>query len=71
MAVYLALVFLVPRVVTKPTGIKIFDDLVLFLISQKGSLVSGVILVGIVVYLSKYLEEYMSTSESVQLTVQE
>jgi hypothetical protein len=32
------LVYLVPRLITKPTGIQVVDDMVLFLNSQKGFL---------------------------------
>jgi hypothetical protein len=62
MAVYLALVLVVPKIIKKPTGIQFVDDVVLLLISQKGSLMSGTILVGLIVYLSKYVQDYMSSS---------
>ncbi len=53
MAVYIALVLFVPKVITKPTGIQVIDDVVLLLISQRGSLMSGTILIGIIVYLAQ------------------
>jgi len=59
MALYLALSILVPKIVKKPTGIKIIDDLVMYLVAQKGFLVSGVILFGIVMYLTNYINEKM------------
>ena len=55
MALYLALASLVPRIVTKPTDIKIIDDLVMYIISQKGFLTSGVIFIGLVMYASNYI----------------
>jgi len=64
MVVYIALVVIVPKIVTKPTGIKVIDDLVLLLISQKGSMMSGVILIGVITYLSKYVVGYIDGSAS-------
>ncbi len=55
MALYLALASLVPRIVTKPTDIKIIDDLVMYIISQKGFLTSGVIFIGLIMYASNYI----------------
>jgi len=46
MAVYLTIATLVPRVVKKPTGIQPVDDVVMTLIAQKGSLMSGTIIIG-------------------------
>ena len=36
MALYLALSILVPKIATKPTGIKLIDDEVMYLMAQKG-----------------------------------
>jgi len=60
MSVYLAIVILVPKLIKEPTGIKFIDDLVLLLISQKGSLMSGTILIGLVVFLSKYVQDCLA-----------
>jgi hypothetical protein len=59
MALYLALSMLVPKIVKKPTGIKVVDDLVMYLVAQKGFLVSGVILFGLVVYFTNYINDRM------------
>ena len=67
MAVYVALVLLVPKIIKKPTGIQFIDDVVLLLISQKGSLMSGTILVGLIVYLSKYVQDYLGGDAEVPL----
>jgi hypothetical protein len=48
------LVYLVPRLIKKPTGVQVIDDVVLFLNSQKGFLLASSIVVGVVVYLSHY-----------------
>ena len=63
-SVYLLLVIFVPKIIKKPTGIQFIDDIVLLLISQKGSMMSGTILVGIIVYLSKYVQDYLAGSGS-------
>ena len=48
------LVYLVPRLIKKPTKIQVIDDLVLFLNSQKDFLVASSIVVAIVTYGSHY-----------------
>jgi hypothetical protein len=48
------IVYLVPRIIKKPTGIQVVDDVVLFLNSQKGFLLASTIVVGIVTYLAHY-----------------
>ena len=59
MALYLALSILVPKIITKPTGIKLVDDEVMYLMAQKGFLVSGVILIGIIMYATGYISTQM------------
>jgi uncharacterized membrane protein len=54
-ALYLVFSVMVPRIVKKPTGIKVIDDLIMYLVAQKGFLMSGTILVGVVVYLANYI----------------
>ena len=48
------LVYLVPRLIKKPTGVQVVDDVVLFLNSQKGFLLASSIVTAIVVYGSHY-----------------
>ena len=56
-AVNFLIVFIVPRLIKKPTGIQLIDDIVLYLNSQKGFLVASSIVVALTVYLShKWLE---------------
>ena len=50
MALYLVLSIMIPKIIKKPTDIKVIDDEVMYLMAQKGFLVSGVILVGIIMY---------------------
>ena len=57
MAVYLAIATLIPRVVKKPTGIQPVDDIVMTHIAQKGSLMSGTIIIGLVVLATNYIED--------------
>lgn len=57
MTVYIAISILVPRIITKPTGIQVIDDLVTSLITQKDSLMSGTIITGIVVLLTNYIHD--------------
>jgi uncharacterized membrane protein len=59
MSLYLALSILIPKIAKKPTGIKIIDDLVMYLVAQKGFLVSGVILVGVIVYATNHINDRM------------
>lgn len=51
------LVYLVPRLIKKPTKIQVVDDLVLFLNSQKGFLLASSFVIAIVVYGSHYWVE--------------
>jgi hypothetical protein len=55
--VYILLVKLVPRVITKKTGFFIIDDIVDLLNSQKDSLVSGSLITALVALSSEILLE--------------
>jgi len=60
MAIYLTLAIVLPQIIKKPTGIQPVDDIVMTLIAQKGSLMSGTILIGLVVLATNYIEnEFM------------
>ena len=48
------IVWLVPRVIKKPTGIQVVDDTVLYLNSTKSFLLSSSIVVALVVYGAHY-----------------
>ena len=57
LAINFLLVYIIPKVIKKPTGIKVIDNVVLFLNSQKGSLLSSCIVIAIVVYGAHYWVE--------------
>ena len=57
MSLYLTILTIVPRIVKKPSGIQVIDDLVMTIISQKGSMMSGTILVGIIVLATNYIQD--------------
>lgn len=48
------LVYLVPRLIKKPTGVQVIDDVVLFLNSQKDFMVASTIVVALITYASHY-----------------
>jgi hypothetical protein len=57
MALYITLATLVPQIIKKPTGIQVIDDLVMTLIAQKSSMMSGTILIGLIVLATNYIQE--------------
>jgi hypothetical protein len=57
MSIYIVISALVPRIVTTPSGIGVIDDLVMFLIAQKDSMMSGTILVGLIVFATNYIQD--------------
>ena len=57
MAIYITISVLVPRVATKPTGFQPLDDLVMTIIAQQGSLMSGAILIGLIVLATNYIQD--------------
>ena len=64
MAVNFLLVYIVPKLIKKPTQIKIIDDTVLYLNSQKSFLLSSTLITGIVTYLAIYWVQNASTSSA-------
>jgi len=60
-AVNCLIVYIVPRIIKKPTGVKIIDDIILYLNSQKGFLVASSIVVAATVYIS---HKWLSGSEN-------
>ena len=57
MALYIAISILIPRIIKNPTGIKSIDDLVMTIIAQKDSLMSGTILIGLIVLGTNYIQD--------------
>jgi hypothetical protein len=57
MALYITILTIIPRIAKKPTGIQVIDDLVMTIISQKGSMMSGTILIGLIVLATNYIQD--------------
>ena len=57
MTLYIAISIIVPKIAKKPTGIQVVDDLVMTIMTQQGSLMSGTILIGIIVLATNYIQE--------------
>jgi hypothetical protein len=57
MALYITIRILVPRIVTKPTGIQVVDDLIMKIIAEKDSMMSGTILIGLIVLATNYIQD--------------
>ncbi len=57
MALYLALAILTPRIFKKPTGVKVLDEIIMSFITQRGSLMSGTIIIGVVVLGTNYIQD--------------
>ena len=60
MIVYLVVAKMIPDMIKKPTGITFIDDINMLLIAQKGSLTSGALLTGIIVYVTGWIESEFS-----------
>jgi uncharacterized membrane protein len=56
MSLYIIVSVLVPRFATKPTNIETIDDIVAFLVAQRGSVMSGTILMGLLVFFANYID---------------
>lgn len=59
MTLYVLMAHFVPQLAKQPTGINTVDDTVMFFISQKGSIMSGTIVVGLITYLTNYINYEM------------
>ena len=57
MALYITISILIHRIIKKPTGIQIIDDLVMKIIAEKDSMMSGTILVGLIVLATNYIQD--------------
>lgn len=56
MSLYLITSVIVPRFATTPTNIEVIDDIVAFLVAQRGSVMSGTILMGLLVLATNYID---------------
>lgn len=57
MALYMTISIVVPKIAKKPSGVQVIDDLVMYIISQKDSLMSGTILVGLITLATNYIQD--------------
>lgn len=57
MIVYLLLSVMIPKMIQKPTGIQIIDNLVMDLNVQKGAYTSNLLMIGISMLITNYLLE--------------
>jgi hypothetical protein len=57
MAIYLTISTLIPKIAKKPTGIKVVDDLVMMIIAQQESIMSGTILIGLIILATNYIND--------------
>jgi len=59
-----ALIMMIPKVLTKPTNIKIIDDIVVFLNMQKGSLMTSSAYVILLMVAVEYAMQYSDGIQS-------
>jgi hypothetical protein len=57
LAINFLLVYIVPRLIKKPTGIQVIDDMVLYLNSQKGFLLASSLVLALTIYGAHYWVE--------------
>ena len=57
MALFIAITYLAPIIIKTPTNVKPIDDLVKMSIVQRQYMMTGVILIGIIAYLTDYIKE--------------
>lgn len=57
MSLYIIIASIIPHFVTKPSGIGFIDDIVMTFIAQKGSMMSGTVVTGIIVLATNYIQE--------------
>lgn len=59
MTLYVLMAHFIPQLAKQPTGVNAVDDTVMFFISQKGAIMSGTIVVGLITYLTNYINYEM------------
>jgi hypothetical protein len=64
-AINFLLVYIVPKLIKKPTGVQVVDDAVLYLNSQKSFLISSSLVLALTIYLSHYWIESSVESSAV------
>jgi hypothetical protein len=63
LAINFLIVWIVPRVIKKPTGVQVIDDTVLYLNSTKSFLLSSSIVIALVMYGAHYWVDSQSGGE--------
>lgn len=58
------IVYIVPKLVKKPTGVQFLDDTILFLNTQKEFMAASSLVVGVVVYFAHYMVDSPKHSSS-------
>lgn len=54
MAIYLVVMTLVPKIAKKPTGVKVVDELVMYVLAQRDQVMSGAIFFGLLTMATEY-----------------
>ena len=57
------IIMIIPRVLTKPIGVPVIDEFVVYLKAQQAFLVASSLLLALVMYLTNYWIEYSARSE--------
>ena len=57
------IIMVVPRVLTKPIGVPVIDEFVVYIKAQQAFLVASSLMLALVLYLTNYWIEYSAKSE--------
>jgi hypothetical protein len=57
------IIMIVPRVLTKPIGVPVIDEFVVYIKAQQAFLVASSLMLALVLYLTNYWLEYSAKSE--------
>jgi len=57
------IIIAVPKILTKPIGVPVIDEFIVYLKAQQAFLVASSLLLALVLYLANYWIEYASKSE--------
>jgi len=57
------IIMIIPRVLTKPIGVPVIDEFVVYLKAQQAFLVASSLLLALTMYLTNYWVEYAASSE--------
>jgi hypothetical protein len=57
------IIMIIPRVLTKPIGVPVIDEFVVYIKAQQAFLVASSLMLALVLYLTNYWLEYSAKSE--------